>query len=555
MNDKNKGNLIKTDLPHVIAETKVLERRVDDLSDLLNASRELTNILDPRELYSVLSNIIAKKLGIQTPSVFLYSTKTKLFKLVYSEGSGELNREFLYANISAIWQDLLRNKPLAVRDDSGRNKYPDFFEKFHLNRLQTDLLVPMVMRTRVIGFLALGAKQNGESYTESELDFLQQLAEHAAVCINTCRMYLKRQTEKDELDRTLYNLSLLYSIGRAMTYISDLKSLLEYILNQAIQITGAEKGSIMLYDLEKNLLSIRVLAGLKDRAYQNKVNNNEIECRSFKPGEGIAGRVFKSGRPMVVDKAKEDEMFIESDSSFVRSIACIPMMVYSDVIGVINVTNKLDESGFSDEDVELLKAVADQAAVAINKAQLWEMAVTDSLTGLFVRRYFMVKFQEELHRTERYSKVTSVVMADLDHFKRVNDTYGHTTGDRVLNIVAKFLQQNIRDVDIVARYGGEEFVILLPEADKDEAYTVSERLRKQLSQLKVEDLPQLTISLGIATYPEDGNDVELLIKKADTAMYEAKQAGRNKVVIYDDDFDLIEAEDDPPPESFRAAAR
>jgi diguanylate cyclase (GGDEF)-like protein len=128
-------------------------------------------------------------------------------------------------------------------------------------------------------------------------------------------------------------------------------------------------------------------------------------------------------------------------------------------------------------------------------------------------------------------------MADLDHFKRINDTYGHTAGDRVLKAVGKYLQKNIRDVDIIARYGGEEFVLLLPEADKSEAYTVAERLREGFSMLQLETLPQLTLSLGIASYPQDGTNLELLIKRADTAMYVAKQMGRNKVVIYDPNMD------------------
>jgi diguanylate cyclase (GGDEF)-like protein len=208
------------------------------------------------------------------------------------------------------------------------------------------------------------------------------------------------------------------------------------------------------------------------------------------------------------------------------------MKVYSDPIGVINVTNKKDDTGFNDEDVELLKAVADQSAIAINKAQLWEMAVTDSLTGLYVRRYFMVKFQEELLRAQRYEKNLTLIMADLDRFKYINDTYGHSTGDRVLRIVGKFLKQNIRDVDIIARFGGEEFVILLPEADKNEARTVSERLRRNLVNLEMDDCPSLTISLGIAAYPEDGTDIEGLIIRADAAMYAAKQAGRNRVEMY-----------------------
>jgi diguanylate cyclase (GGDEF)-like protein len=278
---------------------------------------------------------------------------------------------------------------------------------------------------------------------------------------------------------------------------------------------------------------------MKDTAFQDKVNNNEIACRSFKPGEGIAGRVYVTAKPLVVNNIKEDDGFIDSEKSYVRSIACIPMVVYNDVIGVINVTNKRHDKAFTDEDVEMLKAVADQAAVAINKAQLWDMAVTDSLTGLYVRRYFLVKLQEELHRAERYDNILSIVMADLDHFKNINDTYGHDAGDRVLKAIGKFLQQNIRDVDMVARYGGEEFVIMIPEAANDAAHILSERLRKQMSELKIEDLPPITISLGIATYPFDGSDLADLIKKADAAMYAAKRDGRNRVVKYSPDIPMV----------------
>ena len=533
--------------------TESMDQRVVELTELLNASRELSIILDPNELYPVLADMISRKLGIQQLSIFVFRNKTRMFKLVYTHGIGSLNREFLFTDIGAIWKEFLKDTPFRIGDASGEPAFAEFSKRFGLAQLQTQWLVPLVMRSNVIGFLALGDKEASGPFSENELYYLKEIAAQAAVSINTSRLYLKRKKEKEELDRTLYNLSLLYSIGRAMNYISDLKSLLEYILNQAIQITGAEKGSIMLYDLEDNLLSIRVVAGLRDRVYQRKINSNEIQCKRFKPGEGIAGRVFQTGRPMVVDKAREDELFIEPDSSYVRSIACIPMLVYSDVIGVINVTNKLDDTGFSDEDVELLKAVADQAAIAINKAQLWEMAVTDSLTGLYVRRYFIVKLQEELHRAERYNKGFSIVMADLDRFKNVNDSYGHTAGDRVLKRVATFLQKNIRDVDIISRYGGEEFVFLLPEADKEEAYTVSERLRKKLADLKFDDLPSITISLGIASYPDDSEDIDRLIKKADAALYTAKQSGRNKVVVYEDEMELIEADEPLPSDSLKAA--
>jgi len=215
------------------------------------------------------------------------------------------------------------------------------------------------------------------------------------------------------------------------------------------------------------------------------------------------------------------------------------MVVYNDVIGVINVTNKREGKDFSDEDVRMLRAVADQAAVAVNKAQLWDMAVTDSLTGLYVRRYFMVKLQEELHRADRYNKILTIVMADIDRFKNINDTYGHDVGDKVLEAIGKFFQKNIRDVDIIARYGGEEFILMLPEEDKEAAFCLAERLRERFAEIDLGHLPKITISLGIAAYPIDGTEVEDLIKKADAAMYAAKQAGRNRVMKFGNDTKLI----------------
>jgi diguanylate cyclase (GGDEF)-like protein len=400
------------------------------------------------------------------------------------------------------------------------------------------------MQGDLIGLVAVGPHTAELPDDDNLRQFLKKLCAHAAVCIHNCRLYEMREKEKEDLDRTLYNLSLLYDIGRAMTHISDLKSLLKYILNQAIAVTHAEKGSIMLHDPDTDRLSIRVLAGLEDKVYQERVNNNEITCRSFLPGEGVAGRVFQSGEPIFINETGGDTAFVESSSSFVQSIACIPMRVYNETIGVINVTNKKGDAGFIPEDIEMLSAVADQAAVSISKAQLWEMAVNDSLTGLHVRRYFMVRFQEEVSRTERYDKTLSVVMADLDYFKAVNDTFGHTAGDKVLKAVGEYLHGSIRDVDCVGRYGGEEFILLLPETEKAAAQRLAERLRKGIAVLDLGNLPKVTISMGIASFPEDGKNADELLLKADAALYEAKNKGRNRVVGYSEDIPLPEANPD-----------
>jgi diguanylate cyclase (GGDEF)-like protein len=538
MDRKDRKDTPKKHFDPVDTAKGAIVRRADELTDLLKAGRELSNILNPQELYAAFGNLVTAKFAVRNLAIFVYQEASNTFELVFSLGIGETDIKFK-KDESLLWQAIVGQEPFAVIDDKGKPVFPEIFKKYDLNKLPCELWVPLAMRDEVVGVLALSRKDRKKRLEDFDLFILKQISAHAAVCVNTCRLYAKRQREKEELDKILQNLSLLYSIGKAMNYISDLKSLLQYILSQAVEIASAEKGSIMLYDLEKDRLVIRVLAGLADAAFQERVNNNEIKCRSFKPGEGIAGRVYLTAKPIIVNNIREDDLFVESDKSYVHSIACIPMVVYNDVIGVINVTNKRGGKDFSEEDVQMLKAVADQAAVAVNKAQLWDMAVTDSLTGLYVRRYFMVKLQEELHRAERYNKILSLVMADLDRFKNINDTYGHDVGDQVLQAIGKFFQKNIRDVDVITRYGGEEFMLMIPEADKDAAFCLAERLREKFAGIKLKNLPKITISLGIATFPHDGTQIDDLIKKADTAMYAAKQAGRNRVVKYSRSLKLI----------------
>jgi diguanylate cyclase (GGDEF)-like protein len=514
------------------------EFQKNELTAILKSCRRLSNILEVDKLYSVFAEVLKDRFSIRRLAILIYHETEKKLVPVFSMGLGNIKSEIPETD-TGLWKYILGGDLFDVRDDFGNLLFANDFKQLNLEELHSQLWVPLTMGQELIGLVTIGKRDNNRPFDASDRYFLQQLSAHTVVCINTCHQYEKRRKEKEDLDKTLQNLSLLYSIGKAMNYISDLKNLLQYILSKAIEVTFAEKGSLMLYDMETDQLNIRVLAGMEDNAFQDKVNNNEIACRTFRPGEGIAGRVYMTAKPIVVNDIKQDDIFIDSEKSYVRSIACIPMVVFNDVIGVINVTNKRHGQAFTDEDVEMLKAVADQAAVAINKAQLWDMAVTDSLTGLFVRRYFLVKLQEELIRAERYNNILSVVMADLDRFKNINDTYGHDAGDRALKAIGKFMQQNIRDVDVVARYGGEEFVIMIPEAANDAALILAERLRTQMSELKIKDLPPITISLGIATFPNDGSDIDDLVKKADAAMYAAKRAGRNRVMKYTADIPLI----------------
>ena len=165
------------------------------------------------------------------------------------------------------------------------------------------------------------------------------------------------------------------------------------------------------------------------------------------------------------------------------------------------------------------------------------LAVRDGLTGLYNHRYFQDKLSEELAKADRYKKDLSLILTDVDHFKKFNDTYGHQEGDKVLMGVSQVLQETVRaKVDTVARYGGEEFAVILPETDGNAAYDLGERIRKsiesRLFEYEGKKIYRVTLSLGLSSYPFDAIEKRLLIQYADQALYDAKKNGRNCVKKY-----------------------
>jgi diguanylate cyclase (GGDEF)-like protein len=188
---------------------------------------------------------------------------------------------------------------------------------------------------------------------------------------------------------------------------------------------------------------------------------------------------------------------------------------------------------FGKEEEGIVKALAAQAGLALENATLYELATLDGLTRIYQRRYFEAMAELEWKRVIRHRRPLSILMVDMDHFKSINDTYGHDKGDTVLRKTAQILKAACRDEDIVARYGGEEFIILLPETDAEGTRAVAQRIHDELRKLYVLPDRSITLSIGVASYPAaDVKDVLSLIKCADQALYSAKNAGRNKTVYY-----------------------
>ncbi|MBS4007953.1 MAG: diguanylate cyclase [Clostridium sp.] len=172
--------------------------------------------------------------------------------------------------------------------------------------------------------------------------------------------------------------------------------------------------------------------------------------------------------------------------------------------------------------------VVDQTDRIALEEELWLLAVTDTLTNVYNRRYFTQKLEEEIERVRRSGSSFSLIMLDIDHFKNVNDLFGHNAGDLVLKSMAEMILNRIRKIDTIARWGGEEFVLLLPETDGNAAVVLAETLRRQLNQMEIPGVGKITASFGVASY-SSGDTVDTLVNRADKKMYEAKSAGRNCV--------------------------
>jgi two-component system cell cycle response regulator len=269
-------------------------------------------------------------------------------------------------------------------------------------------------------------------------------------------------------------------------------------------------------------------------------------------------QAVETGAPVLVKNLKGSALFeqirplweTEKIDVDIQSIVAIPFTFDKNRNGVFFLRSSPDEPILGEESVRLTSAIAQGAVRALNRAAMFEsvlshqeqleiLAKTDELTGCLSRRYLMERLENELERAARYERLLGVVMFDIDDFKRLNDTHGHTTGDAALRSIGEVLRRSLRTADFVGRYGGDEFLLVLPETSAHGTHQLAERIRNGVSVREFDlrgGMLRLTVSGGVAGFPEaEVVTPEDLIDKADKALYQAKNAGRNKVISYGDE--------------------
>jgi diguanylate cyclase (GGDEF)-like protein len=330
-----------------------------------------------------------------------------------------------------------------------------------------------------------------------------------------------------ELEKSQAQIETIYETSRTLGEILNLDEVVAKVLNIARKILGYRFFSIFILS-ERDALSL--VGEIKEG---ETVKHAEPEVTRLK---GVHREIVSNAKPVRVFDVTKDPGF-ELNPEGMRSFMAVPMVSRGKVIGVMD-ARSTRMGAFLDQDEKILSILAGSAALAIENALLHqktqELTVMDDLTGLYNFRYFTRKLAGEIMRAERYHLPLSIIMIDIDWFKRCNDTYGHLFGNRVLQGLAVGIRECVREVDVICRYGGEEFAVILPQTKKADAQTIGERIRcrvesDEFSPDRADSPVKVTVSLGIASFPENGRTSKELIAKVDQALYKAKGRGKNLV--------------------------
>ncbi len=540
-------NDLARQLAHYRQKAEQLDVLVFEMRALLQSGKGFSEILnlDPllnafmavcRERYGVVNSAVLLVDDLDPNNVFFRVRAFHGLPESYLDASGHREELLMYrlpVDQGLLWQLINQGDVFSVRDMQRKPRFKTAFRKWRLDVLQSDVWIPLMRGNHVLGVLTLGECDDGSQIRETEFAFLQEIAAVAATNIDSTLKYEKNA-------RILTNLRTLYDVNQQLANVNDFKKLTIETLSTAVDALKAQKANLMLLNPETQLLEIKVVWGNIPTAVRDSINDGHTATKSFELGEGVSGKAAKLRKPVRVnDRAQIEQV----GKNTVHSILAAPLLYGGQVMGVITLTNKaktvdgvseLDPLGrFGEDDAQLLLGLADQAAVNLHKARLYNASITDRLTGLPNTRHFDTTFEKAVDEGTAGRPLTLAVV-DIDHFKKFNDAHGHKAGDAVLAHTAKVFRASKREgcTDEVFRYGGEEFCMLLPDTDIATATEVLEAFRARVEAAVVEhDDKQLkvTVSVGLATYPRDGVGRRELFEAADRALYAAKAAGRNRV--------------------------
>ncbi|MEB3222277.1 MAG: diguanylate cyclase [Candidatus Sericytochromatia bacterium] len=386
--------------------------------------------------------------------------------------------------------------------------------------LSSVVAVPLIDNDKIEGALYVD-RSDGLPFLGRDVKLLQQLAPIIT------RAGLNARNNAEQTARR-QNLELLNKLYQAISRTLELDQLLDQVAGISLEVTQAERAFILLM----NNGQLRFGAG-RDRGGPLNAQASRELSRS------VCQKVLNTQQGVYVFDTSSDEEFsakLSVVSLKLNSVVAVPLKGQQGLSGLLYIDARSNAMQSLEKEMAVLTNIANVASLAIDNARLYRQATMDGLTGLYVRTFFMIRMDEEANRSARYGRMFSLLVMDIDHFKKFNDTYGHQTGDEVIKLVAHIVKRAIRQgLDIPGRYGGEELVLMLPETNAEGARIVAERIRENIANTPLpgpngESL-RVTVSIGVAVFPANGGNAHQLFERADQALYHSKQHGRNMTTV------------------------
>ena len=355
---------------------------------------------------------------------------------------------------------------------------------------------------------------------------MEIVGRQTGVAIQNARLFEAAQRRAVEAET-------LRQAASAVNSALEIEPVLDKILEQLENVLPNDSSSVFL--IEEDHVRMKAGRGLS--------NLSDLLAMRFSSQNPLFVDIDTQQAPVIIQDAQADPRFERwGDANYIHGWIGLQLRVRDERIGYLTIDSR-QIGAYSQADGDLAQAYADEVAIALENARLFEevhrLAITDPLTGLFNRRYFFDAARREFERARRYKTPLAIILIDLDHFKGVNDTYGHIAGDHVLVTVSSRCKQSLRDVDVPARYGGEEFIFLLPETDLSGAHLLAERLRERIKEQVIETgnlRIAVTASLGVAELDNTCIDLNTLVQHADQALYATKRTDRGSITDWTPDL-------------------
>ncbi len=392
--------------------------------------------------------------------------------------------------------------------------------------------VPLLEQGHLRGVLCVD-RTDDRGFEAGDVDVIEEAGAYILRAIQNERLFTS-------VERSKYALSRFFDASRRLNAVLTPADVFEEAMRSVAELTPFDVAVISTYDPDLDSHTIQLVEIADDL----KLDTSKLQGAAFGSNAGLVSMAIKNQHylPYGGHVRGETPVVFTRDLGIgkMRSLLVLPLCVGEGVVGAITVGHR-EPHRYGSDRREMLEVVGNQVAITLQNANLYaqmeHMATRDGLTGLTNRREFMSRLEEASARHRRNGRTFSLLLTDIDHFKSVNDTYGHPVGDEVLRRVSAAFRETLRECDLPARYGGEEFIVLLEETEIEGAVVIADRLREAIAALvfQSEQGPfQCTISMGVAQWPGDAEELKELIDASDQALYASKKNGRNRVTRWSD---------------------